>query len=186
MATKLEVQKKVDGLKKQIDDLSKRRAQLDADREKLTTAFEARKKQAGADALEGKDTGAADAITRERAKLETLDEALAQAGEKLGELNRELSDNEAGLARFDVNDLAADLENSIVSGIKCLLDLTGIIGEVEEKKKAFNALAGKNAVRDEYRNTNALVMFDISRIKIILNDIQKSYPALYGRAQAKR
>lgn len=187
MATKQEVQNRVDALKKQVEDLGKRRAQLKSDRAKEQESHDQRKKSLGADALAGKDTvTASDALTRERVKIETLDEAITQADDKLRDWKQELSDNQSAFILFEVNDRAADLENSIVSGIKCLLDVIAIAKEIESKQVEFLRVAGQNAVRGEYRNAQALGTLNTREIEIILRGIQAGYHDLYSRAQAKR
>lgn len=58
--------------------------------------------------LAGKDTvTASDALTRERVKIETLDEAITQADDKLRDWKQELSDNQSAFILFEVNDRAA-------------------------------------------------------------------------------
>ena len=186
--TKKDVQKQVDDLTKQVGDLTKRRGELAGDRSKAQESYEQRMRLMGSDALSGKSSGGTpEALIRDRVSIETLDEAINQADQKLSELNQELADKKAALVLYDFRAVAADAESQICNTVRSLADYLALVERVDAKYGELISIASGEIARDEYRAIRDLSRaFPKENVADFMRMIQAAYPAIYAQAQVKR
>ena len=164
MKTKADIQREIDDLQRQTDALAKRRETMRADRDKITASIEAQTKAIGAALLDNRDaTKESDVLTRDRVKLEGIEEAITQADRRLAELKQAQEEARRSYAMVDFTRLADEADALFITAVDKMRDTFADLTAIEAKFAEIHQIspaAGQNVdyhdhlkyVRDFSRN----------------------------------
>lgn len=193
--TKTDIQKELDALQRKYNDLKARRASLRDERDKITAGIEERNRLIGEALLEGRDASKeSDALSRDKAKLDGLDEALAQAESRLKVLEGERDDTSRALARVDFDRMGAEVETMLAKGIdrlKAAVEDMDAISEKFGEMFQIQSAAGMNITQDDHwrlveRIFKYLLDDQSLPLRAKLKNIEESYPAVLARVRSKK
>lgn len=193
--TKTDIQKDFDSLQRKYNDLKARRTSLRDERDKITAGIEERNRLIGEALLEGRDASKeSDALARDKAKLDGLDEALAQAESRLKVLEGERDDTSRALARVDFDRMGAEVETMLAKGIdrlKAAVEDMDAISEKFGEMFQIQSAAGMNITQDDHwrlveRIFKYLLDDQSLPLRAKLKNIEESYPAVLARVRSKK
>lgn len=194
--TKADLQKEVDDLQQQIDQLTKRRGDLFADRDKVSMSVKAQKNTIATALLEGRDiTKDSEVKKRNEAQLEALDEAITQADDRLRNLNTQHASKQKSIVKFDFDQVADEACNLLLECLDQLSTTAVGLDTLEQKFLELNrvgAPAGFNSDHDD----NLRLVRQICRylrgadstdgINYKLKHVETSYPNILKYARGRK
>jgi chromosome segregation ATPase len=194
--TKAQLQKEVNDFKGQIDQLSKRRGDLQAESDQLSRSVKTQAEAIEESLLQGLDTAnASEALARDRAKLEALDGALSKADHRLGELNRQHEDKQKGIVRMDFDQVADEAYSLFLS---CMDDLSAAVESLDALEAKITELnrvgapAGLSAENDDYlrllRQASMFLRGNFTAadgINYKIRQVEQNYPSMLAVARGR-
>jgi hypothetical protein len=140
MKTKIDYQKEIGDLEQQIGDITKRRANLCTDRDKIIASTGECARIIGEAILEGHDTlKEFDSLARDKAKLDGLNEAINQADRRIKDMKFQLEENKKYSVGVDFNRIADETNAYFVECVDqffgayaALIAIEAKIGELEQ------------------------------------------------------
>jgi hypothetical protein len=118
MKSKIEIQKEIDNLQKQIGDLSTRRDVLRADRENILAGKEEKARLVSESLLAGRDASQEKtALESDKVSLTALDDALALAESRLSEFSQKRTDLQRALVNVEFDRLTDEADVLLLAAI---------------------------------------------------------------------
>lgn len=167
MKTKKEIQNELEDLKRQAAALAARRAALHADRDRITASANALTKAIGAAMLENRDAAKeADALARDRAKLEGVSEAITQADDKLADLKKQETEAIFALDMLECDRLVGEADAMLLKAVDNLKSALANLTDLDQKIKDIR----ENPVAKDYDDQNSNHVNRVYAMRNILSD----------------
>ena len=146
--------KELKALQEQIDQLTKRRSELESDLGKRTGAIADRKQMLASEMLAGRDTAKGTAaLASESLQVDAVQEAIILADDELRRLKQECDSIERAAIKANFNDVGKEAYGLFLGCIDQLHEAVAILDELHAKLEQANqvgAPAGLNVDHDDH------------------------------------
>lgn len=184
MKNKIEIQKEIDDLLKQIGSLTTRRSALRIERGKILAGEDEKIRRISESLLNGSDVEKeSTALERDKGQLTALNNAIDLAEARLSELSVKSTNLKRDLAMVDFERLADDADELALACIpifQAAVDANNALREKFAELAQVAPAAGQNVNSDRLKTANDLNLFfgDVStKIKYNLTRIETEYSA---------